>query len=116
MIATMAAVVLGLLVASAKNFYDAQGNELTQMSANVILLDRVLAHYGPEAKEARDLIRAAVARTLDMLWHQSQMDPRAAGGEILYDKIQALSPASDAQRALKAQAQVWLSISERCAG
>ena len=70
MVATTAALVLGLLVASAKNFFDTQSSELTQMSANVILLDRVLAHYGPETKEARDLLRGAVARTLDLIWPQ----------------------------------------------
>ena len=109
MIGTMAALVLGLLVASAKNFYDGQSSELTQMSANIILLDRVLAHYGPETKEARDLLHGAVARTLDLIWRQdhqehSQMAPTAAGGEILYDKIQSLSPTTDVQRALQAQA------------
>jgi Protein of unknown function (DUF4239) len=109
MIGTMAALVLGLLVASAKNFYDEQSSELTQMSANIVLLDRVLAHYGPETKEARDLLRGAVARTLDLIWHQdhqqhSEMVPTAAGGEVLYDKIQALSPKDDAQHALQAQA------------
>jgi hypothetical protein len=105
MVATMAALILGLLVASAKNFFDTQSSDLTQLSANVILLDRVLAHYGPETKEGRDVLRGAVARTLDLIWHQgSQMAPTAAGGEILYDKIQALSPQNDAQRALKAQA------------
>jgi hypothetical protein len=51
MVGTMAALVLGLLVASAKNFYDTQSSDLTQLSANVVLLDRVLAHYGPETKE-----------------------------------------------------------------
>jgi hypothetical protein len=105
MVATMAALVLGLLVASAKNFYDTESSDLTQLSANVILLDRVLAHYGPETKEVRDVLRGAVARTVDLIWHQgSQMAPTAAGGEILYDKIQALSPQNDVQRALKAQA------------
>jgi Protein of unknown function (DUF4239) len=109
LIATMAALVLGLLVASAKNFYDEQSSELTQMSANIVLLDRVLAHYGPETKEARDLLRGAVARTLDLIWRQdhqqhSEMAPTAAGGEVLYDKIQALSPKDDAQHALQAQA------------
>jgi hypothetical protein len=103
MVATMAALVLGLLVASAKNFYDTQSSDLTQLSANVILLDRVLAHYGPETKEARDLLRGAVARSLDLIWHQ-KMEPTAAGGEILYDKIQALSPQNDVQRTLQAQA------------
>ena len=108
MIATMAALVLGLLVASAKSFYDAQGSALTQMSANVIALDRVLSYYGPETKEVRDLLRAAVVRQLDLMWHQdrqnpSQMDPTAGGGEIL-NKVQALSPKNDAQHALQAQA------------
>ena len=75
----------------------------------MVLLDRVLAHYGSEAKEDRDLLRQAVARTLDQIWHQeqqghSQLVPTAAGGEMLYDKIQALSPTSDTQSAVKAQA------------
>jgi hypothetical protein len=107
-IATMAALALGLLVSSAKTFYDTQSSELTQLSANVILLDRVLAHYGPETKEARDSLRAAAGRTLDLMWHQdqrhSQMEPGAGGGDVLYDKIQTLSSQNEAQRALKAQA------------
>ena len=43
---------------SAKNFYDTQSSELTEMSAKIVLVDRVLAHYGPETKELRDLCRA----------------------------------------------------------
>jgi hypothetical protein len=49
LVGTMCALVLGLLISSAKGNLDIQNMELTQMSANVILLDRVLAHYGPEA-------------------------------------------------------------------
>jgi hypothetical protein len=60
LIATMTAVLLGLLIASAKSFYDTQNNELTEMSAKVVLLDRILAHYGPEAKEVRELLQGAV--------------------------------------------------------
>src|SRR5260221_6300921 len=60
LVATMAALVLGLLVSSAKSSYDTQATELTEMSAKVIFLDRVLAHYGPETKEARDVLRDAV--------------------------------------------------------
>ena len=60
LVGTMSALVLGLLVASAKGSYDAQSAELTQMSANIALLDRVLAHYGPETKETRDLVRGFV--------------------------------------------------------
>jgi hypothetical protein len=97
LIGTMTALVLGLLVASAKSFYDTQSTELTGMSAEIVLLDRVLAHYGPETKEVRDLLHGAVARTLDLIWPQDsgqhpQMAPTAAGGEIILDKIQELSP------------------------
>jgi hypothetical protein len=109
LVATMAALVLGLLVASAKSAYDAQSNELTQMSAKIVLLDRVLAHYGPEAKEARDLVRDSTTRILDQGWSKqpnggSQLDPRSAGGDIVYDKIQGLSPKDDRERALQVQA------------
>ncbi len=54
LVATLSALVLGLLIASAKGFYDTQNNELTDMSAKVILLDRLLAHYWPQTKETRD--------------------------------------------------------------
>jgi hypothetical protein len=67
LIGTMTAILLGLLIASAKSFFDTQNTELTEMSAKVILLDRILAHYGPETKEARDLLRSSVSRALDAM-------------------------------------------------
>ena len=76
LVGTMTAILLGLLVASAKSFYDTQNNELTEISAKVILLDRVLAHYGPEAKEARDLLRVAVTRLLDTMWSRGGRETR----------------------------------------
>jgi hypothetical protein len=109
LVGTMAALVLGLLVASAKGSYDTQNVELTQLSANVVLLDRMLAHYGPETKEPRDLLRGAVVRLLDRLWSKnrsgpSHLDPSSTGSELFYDKIQQLSPRDDTQRSLKGQA------------
>ena len=68
LVGTMAALVLGLLVASAKGSYDAQSAELTQMSANIDTLDRALALYGPEAKEIRAMLRGVVVRFLDQIW------------------------------------------------
>jgi Protein of unknown function (DUF4239) len=108
--ATMSALVLALLIASAKSSYDAQRNEVTQISANVILLDRVLAHYGPETKAARDLLRRYVARAHDQMWPESrsrpaELEPTAALGESFYDKVQELSPQNEAQRSLQTQAQ-----------
>ena len=57
LVATMAALVLGLLVASAKSSFDAQKSGMDQLSANLILLDSTLARYGPEAQDCRDLLR-----------------------------------------------------------
>jgi Protein of unknown function (DUF4239) len=109
LVATMAALVLGLLVSSAKSFYDAQSAELTQMSARVIVLDRILAHYGPETKEVRDQLRGTVADSIDRIWPQertqsSKLAAPSTGSEGLIDKIHALSPKDDRQRSLQAQA------------
>src|SRR5512135_3300583 len=61
MIATMAALVLALLIASAKGNFDTMSNELRQAGSRVILLDRVMAQYEPETKEARELLRHSIA-------------------------------------------------------
>jgi hypothetical protein len=105
LVATMAAMVLGLILASAKSSYDTQQRELTALSAKVVLLDRVLAHYGPESKEARDVLRATVAHALDRGWSDeaSRWELRV-GRESFYDRIAELSPRSDEQRATKSQA------------
>jgi len=110
LVGTMAALVLGLLVASAKGSYDAQIAELTQGSTNILLLDRLLAQYGPETKEARALLRGAVVRVLDRTWPKAGASasglppPASASAETLYGKIQGLSPKDDAQRSLQSQA------------
>src|SRR5262245_52024296 len=61
LIGTMTALVLGLLIASAKGSFDTQKNGLAQLSGNVIVVDRALAHAGPDAKDARETLRASVA-------------------------------------------------------
>ena len=108
LVATMAALVLGLLLASAKNSYDTQSSELTEMSAKIIFLDRMLAHYGPETKEARELLRKTVSGTLDRIWSEdrkshSQLAP-SIGAEDLYGAIRGLTPKDDAQRSIQDQA------------
>jgi hypothetical protein len=105
MVGTLAALVLGLLVASAKGSYDTQSGEVTQLAANLVLLDRMLAHYGPETQQARALLQRASGRVIDQLWSTGpvQADPRAAGGEALFDVVQSLSPSNDVQRTIQSQ-------------
>jgi len=109
LIGTMAALVLGLLVTSAKGSYDTQRSELTQMSANLILLDRLLAHYGPEADGARMLLRQLAINTLHQLWPEEKdaapQPPTMSAGDAYFDKIQELAPRNDSERTLQSQAQ-----------
>jgi Protein of unknown function (DUF4239) len=125
LIGTMAALVLSLLISSAKGSYDIRSTEVTQLAANVTLLDRLLAHYGPEAREARDLLRRSIAHVIEQTWPQRGAEPSppmpSARAEALYDTIQALAPQNDSQRWLHAQALTisigigrtrWLLVSE----
>src|SRR5438132_12058998 len=109
LIATMSALVLSLLIASAKTAFDTRSNQLAQASADFVLLDRALARYGPETKEARSLLQRSVAATIQRIWPADgakpiTIDPGASPVEALLDKIEALSQQSDTQRGLRGQA------------
>ena len=107
-VATLAALVLGLLVASAKNTYDAREIEINQITAYVILLDNLLAKYGEEAQAARASLRQAIPAVVEKIWSEAQSVPlqstpfkAAAEGEAVYQRIQELQPSTDIQRGLK---------------
>jgi hypothetical protein len=109
LVATMTALVLGLLVAAAKGSYDTQKTYVIQMSAKVAFLDRVLAIYGPEAAESRAVLRQSVDGAVAKMWPATKsetagLDPNASAGTALFDAVQKLSPQTDAQRTLKSSA------------
>src|ERR1700704_1484215 len=60
LVGTIAALVLGLLIASAKNAFDTQRSQIRPLTPNIILLDELLAQYGPETSTVRDLLRSSV--------------------------------------------------------
>ena len=102
LVATMSALLLGLLVSSAKGSYDTVRSEVIQMAAKVTFLDRVLGLYGPDAAPLRHQFHAAAEEAIRQIW--SETTPDAQRGDALYAAIQALSPRDDTQRALKTQA------------
>jgi hypothetical protein len=110
LVATMAALVLGLLVASAKTSYDEQKRGLDQISANLILVDSVLALYGPETLEVRQRLRGVVAAGVRRIWpadssQDSTLAPTTtAEGETLQSLMLRLEPDNDRQRSLQASA------------
>ena len=111
LVATMSALVLGLLVSSAKGAYDTERSEVIQMAAKVTFLGRVLAAYGPEAAGVRAQLRepwrkdsANVAGEIAGRHAGSQCASRQCGGPSPFI---ALSPHNDMQAALKTQAAPW---------
>src|SRR4030095_11589081 len=68
LVATIAALVLGLATVSAKSSFDAQDKAVKIAAADILLLDRVLAAYGPEVKETRALLRLGLAQALGTIW------------------------------------------------
>ena len=127
-IATLTALVLGLLVSSAKSSFDGIQTGIVQGSAKFILLDRALARYGPESKAAREQLKRVVAAGIEMVWPAEKTGvsaltslEHANGIELVQDKLRELAPQNDAQRQALAQAQQiandlsqtrWLSVEE----
>lgn len=107
LIATMAALVLSLLIASAKSGFDLRRSHLAELAADIVVLDHDLAHYGPETKEARALLKRSVAATVERFWANGPPSPvinPAYSIEALYSAVEALSPQNDAQRTLRSEA------------
>jgi len=109
LVATMTALVLGLLVSSAKGTYDTARSEVIQMAAKIAFLDRVLGLYGPEAADARGEFRVAIAEAVQRMWPSersklAQLAPNQQVADAFYVAIQRLSPRDDSQRALKTEA------------
>src|ERR1700735_2789439 len=73
LIGTLSALVLGLLIASAKTSFDQKTNQVRQMTATIILLDDLLMQYGPDATHLRDLLRQSIQPLANRIWHEEQV-------------------------------------------
>lgn len=111
-VATLTALVLGLLVSSAKSSFDAINTGIVQSSANIIFLDRTLARYGPETKPVREQLKHTVAADIDAVWPDEKTGDPGLGAverknamEVVQDRLNDIEPDSDAHRGMFAQAQ-----------
>jgi hypothetical protein len=111
LVGTIAALVLGLLIASAKTSYDTQSSQVQRLTADVVLLDQLLAQYGSQARPIRDLMRQALGPVVEQLWRESRSaatkDAPFVGSAVAEDalaRIGELVPQTDAQQSLKAEA------------
>ncbi len=119
LVATMTALVLGLVTASAKSSFDAVDSTVKQTAVDVLTLDRALARYGAESQAIRQGIKLAVGNRIETIWpadssRPQDLDPVHAGTnaqvERLAHEIRLLTPRDDAQRALQGRA---LDLSEK---
>ncbi len=111
LIATLTALVLGLLVSSAKSSYDAMNDQIKQFCATVVVLDHVLAQYGQEAEPIREMVKNNLLFAHAKIWPSEsskeinlQAVEKAPGMEAVREKIMELHPKSDKERALQADA------------
>jgi hypothetical protein len=111
LIATMAALVLSLLIASANTSYDRQVSQLKALSASIILLDRTLEFYGPDATVARAGLHDAFRQTHDRIWSSEGVRPENLNStetrssvKANIEQLQKLSPKTDEERMMQSQA------------
>jgi hypothetical protein len=111
LIGTLAALVLGLLIASSKGAYDQKTAQVRRLTATIILLDDLLAQYGPEAAHVRTLLRRGILPLSDRIWHEEQAPSgrsvrfeSTAESSAFESELERLSPANDTQRSLQSRA------------
>ena len=109
LLATLAALVIGLMIASAKNTYDTQNTNIRQLGTNAVLVDQMLTKYGPEAREARTLLRETIPSATARIWQENAAGSGGSTfvvsgtGERFYNAIEGLRPASEEQISLKSR-------------
>lgn len=110
-ISILAALVLGLLVATAKGKFDTVSTQVEQTAGNLMQLDRELRNYGPDTAEARALLRRYVDAKIAAVWPRRAADrpmlDDPAGLQLLesfQQNLRALKPKTDTQRLILADA------------
>src|SRR3954447_6551916 len=108
-LSTLAALVIGLMIASAKNTYDNQNSNIRQLGANVVLVDQMLLKYGPETKTARALLRELISTAASRIWLENAERNRREStfvsetADRFYNAVEGLTPANDEQASLKSR-------------
>ena len=110
LIATLVALILGLLVAGAKGSFDAKRDELRQIAARIVQIDRTLRQFGPETAGPRRTLRALVAARVERPWvgdtGTSREEDLARVNRVdeFLNALLALQPANERQQWLKGRA------------
>jgi hypothetical protein len=120
LLATLAALVLGLLIASAQSSFQTQSSQIKQITANVILLDNLLARSGPQAQPLRPLLRRGVKILVERIWREQNLGAAkpppfeaSAQSDLFFDKLLELTPQNDGQHEMQTRAvQIWIELAQ----
>src|SRR5215813_2476953 len=93
LVATMTALLLGLVTAAAKGSFDSQDLAIKNAAAGMLTLDRLLARYGPETQPIREEFRGLVAARFEEIWPSAGV--QAATFTTLQTRVQGM-PAAEA--------------------
>ena len=114
LVATMTALLLGLVTAAAKGSFDSQDLAIKNSAAGILALDRLLARYGPETQQTRDLLRRALAARIETMWpsHATRsfledsvsVTKTGQAAEEIENEVLQLSPQTESQRWFRSEA------------
>jgi hypothetical protein len=111
MVSLLSALVLGLLVATAKNKFDTSNQQVEQFAASLMLLNRELVNYGPEANDTKTLLRKYTVAKIAETWPDGpgpKPEPNDPAAwkllESLQQSLTELAPKTASQRAEAATA------------
>jgi hypothetical protein len=103
LVSTMTALMLSLLISSAKASYDSTSREVNAMRADIVMADLLLAQYGPPANAARRDVRSAVNQLVQRLWAPSAHGAHlvlTSGWMKVVGDLEGLPNQTDAERSL----------------
>ena len=83
-IATLASLVLGLLIASANAKFETQSSQVKQLIANIVLLDNILKLYGSDTSDLRALLRREIPVMADRIWRENTSSGKEQTFEAAY--------------------------------
>ena len=112
------ALVLGLLIWTAYGVFTTQQNELNLLSARALEFNLEMTQYGPDAKQARELLRTDLVWAHEQFWGDKEAMAAAYNASYAHmgsmsSFLGSLQPTTDLQKQLLAAAgQHYASIGE----
>ena len=114
-VATVSALVLGLLISNANTSFRALGGDVTTLSAQILRLDNILRRYGPDTYPARETLRQYAEQKTADLFPDDGADVRLDNPST-YELLQRLEDSVLELKPANPRDQWWLDQAMTLAG